>query len=330
MEIGLYYSLEYSAPETLRYASDLSCRWSYLSIDWRRIQPKAGVFTFDEYDRPVQDAQALGLQLIGDLSSAPGSFPDDHCIWRNSQGMMPDLGLWREYVSAIVNRYGDTIRCWEVWSEPNCRSCNPMSYYDAELYSRLLATTSKVIREIDSSARVIIGGLWLNSLTPDYVDALFRSGAADHFDIFNFHLYPMPPSRESIPFPLWRSTLSQWVDFFRNKLPEGCPIWMTEFGISTRTAASEVLYTRTRGEVVAMTEEEQADWFSGFAEAADEEWDLATVIWYRLRDVEDPTHYYAATHGILRPDGSAKPVRERIAQWQSARAASSREKGEDD
>ena len=316
MEIGI----SLFSPDSLGYAHDLGCRWVYVEFDWRRIQPAPAMFDFSYYDPVLAEAADLGLSVIAEVSSERKGFPDDHWIWRDSRGMMPDPGAWREYLRSVVQRYGKTIDCWEIWSEPNCHSCNPMSYYDCDLYRELLALSSEIIRGADSSARIVLGGLWLYSLTPTYLDALLAGGtAAERFDIFNWHFYLMPLTRESIPFPLWKDTLAQWMEFFRSRLPAGHPIWMTEFGLPTRTAEAEALYSRTRGEIIGLTEEEQTDWFCQFAEAGDREWDIGTLVWYRLRDEDDSSHYYFSTTGMLRPDGSKKPVADRIAQYQSAK-----------
>ena len=70
---------------------------------------------------------------------------------------------------------------------------------------------------------------------------------------------------------------------------------------------------------MGLTEEQQADWFSRFAEVAEREWNIGLLTWLMLGDTADSTNYYINSTGMLRPDGSPKPVRDRIAQFMAAR-----------
>jgi GH35 family endo-1,4-beta-xylanase len=316
MEIGFspHPSSDY---RTIR---NLGCRWGYLMVELPWVQPEEGLFDFSYSDPLVAEAGEADIELLAAVATTRKLFPQSDWTWRRSRGMMPDPGPWREFLRAMVARYRDVVRSWEIWSEPNCYTCNPMSYYDHDLYRDLLALSAEAIRSVDSSARIVLGGLWLNEMAPAYLDGLLATGdAIDHFDVFNWHLYPLPRTRESIPFPLWKDMLAQWIDFFRSRLPEGFPVWVTEFGIATRTPDSDILHSRMAPEIVGFTEEEQADWFSEFAEAASEEWGIGRLVWLRVRDDEDPTHHFFSTTGVLRPDGSEKPVARRVSEHQAAK-----------
>ena len=315
MEIALCHP----APESIRYAAQIGSHFSCLDLSWAMIQPEPDTFNFSCYDQIVAEARKLGVKLIAGVSNQRGInyFPDEHWIWRNHRGMQPDPSSWGEFLKVVVDRYKDTIRYWEVWSEPNCRSCNPMSYYDPYRYREVLKLGSRTIRAVDSSAKIVFGGLWLNYLRSYYLKPLLTAEMFDYFDIFNWHFFLMAHSREMVPFRLWKPVFDEWNGFFRARLPENCPIWVTEFGLPTQTGNSEILYTHTRGRIYGLTEVEQADWFSHFAEAAERDWGLNLLAWLMLRDQEDPTNYYVSTTGMQRGDGSPKPLAERIIHHQA-------------
>lgn len=314
MEIALCHP----APESFRAAKELGCRRAYIDFSWALIQPRPGVFDFSYYDPLVSEAAALGLTLIATIASQRGIkyFPDGHWIWDNSRGMMPDPAAWGEFVALVAQRYKDTVRYWEVWSEPNCPACNPMSYYDPELYLDLLAQAAHIIRGVDSAAQIILGSMWPNTFKPEYLKALLAKGAAQFFDIFSWHFFLLPQNRESIPFDLWRDVLGRWAQYYRKQMPPHCPVWMTEFGLPTRTADSAYLHTHTSGPIVGLTEAEQADWFSQFAQAAEQEWGIEVLVWLMLQDSDDPKRYYTHNCGLLRSDGTPKPVRDRVYEFQ--------------
>jgi len=320
MEIGVNYLTQ----GDFRHARDMGCKWAYVDFRWDWIQPEPGVFIFDRFDSAVKEAEDAGLLVIGAIATLRAMFPDKHWCWRNARGMMPDLPAWRHYLEVLTKRYSSAIHHWEVWSEPNCRSCNPISYYDPGWYLELLALASQIIRRSDSSAQVVIGGLWPFTLTPYYLNALLsrQPKATEHFDIFNWHFYLMTRTRESIPFCSWKPKIESWIELFRSRLPEGRPIWMTEFGLPTAAADSDTLVSGTLGRICGLTEGEQAEWFSEFAQAAREEWDLGTLVFWRLQDREDPKHSYASSLGLLRTDGSAKPIVECLRQFAVERSTS--------
>lgn len=319
MEIALCHP----APESFRYAPTLGCRWAYLDISWAMVQPQANVFDFSFFDERVAVAKELGLKLIGAVYSERGFsyFPDEKWIWQNARGMMPDPAAWQHYLKSVVERYKDTIQHWEMWSEPNCPACNPMSYYDPRIYREVLRLGSQAIKAADPTAKIVLGGFWFNSLNRRYLRLLLSEETTQYFDIFNWHFFLMANQPQQKAFELWQPVLSNWMDYFRSVLPENYPIWVTEFGLPTRPADSEILHSRTSGEIYGLTEEEQADWFSQFAEVAEKEWGLDLLVWLMLKDYADPNNYYISTTGMLRPDGSPKPVHERVRQFLATKRA---------
>ena len=313
--------------EAIRYAPTLGCRIGYIELSWSLIQPEPGVFDFSYYDPMVQQAAELGITLIGTVASQRGLhyFPHrEWWIWNNHRGMMPDPEAWQYFLTTTVARYRSVIRGWEIWPEPNCLDCNPMSYYDPALYRELLAFTSGTIRSVDPTAKLVLGGIWLNSQVQDYLEVLFEDRSIfEYFDIFSWHFYVMAQRREQIPFKIWQEPLCRLMKFFRSKLPADYPVWVTEFGLPTTTDLSKILCTSTRGGIVGMSETEQADWFTRFAQLAEDEWGIDLLVWLMLADEVNPDNpdHFSSTVGLLRTDGSEKPAAARLAQLQAANRA---------
>lgn len=313
----------YPVPEAYDYAAKLGCSKGYLDICWPRIQPEKGEFDFSYYDPVMEAATAADLELIGMVSSRRNTFPDGHWIWDNHRGMLPDRDNWSGFLKEVVKRYRDTIRYWEVWSEPNCLACNPMCYYDPEVYLEVLKTASAAIREADPSAKILLGGIWLNQVTRKYLDKLLGElGGADYFDIFSWHFFLMTPFNNCKPFSFWKESLTRWVEYFRSMIPAHYPLWITEFGVPTRRADSPLLNTSTKGRIVGVTEEEQADFFGEFWETAESEWDTGTLVWICLKDQFNEARPYDFNDnlGMLRVDWSEKPVQRLAAEFQARSA----------
>ena len=317
MKISLAHN--YPEPDVIQFAQEVGCKWLYIDICWPRIQPEPETFDFSYYDPIVERCAQAGINLVATIASQRVTFPDGYWIWNNHRGMMPDMDAWSRFVGTTTARYQHAIKYWEIWSEPNCVACNPMGYYRPQVYRQLLQTASSTIRAIDSSAKIVMGGLWFANMLPYFLENFFADAAIfDSFDIFNWHFYLIVSRRESIPFKVWEEPLDHWMKYFKKFLPSDFPIWMTEFGIPTRQADSEFLYSRTRGQIVGLEEAEQAEWFGQFLEKADRDWGIELLVWLMLADRVDPTYYYSNATGILRPDGSPKPIKQLIGNYLAA------------
>lgn len=302
-----------------KHIHDMGCRWSRVSLHWPSIQPERGVFDFSYYEPIVAKAAELGLSMTAELYPFRQTFPDDHWTWRGARGMVPDPGAWQDFVCTVVNRFKKYIQHWEIWCEPNCMSCNPMNYYDTDSFIHVLKTTSTMIRDIDSSARIVAGGLWLNGLTRMYIDALAKPDVLPYFDVVSWHYYLMASSNDARHFAASKDILDKWMRFIRSRFPEHYPIWITEFGIPTKMGDSELLDSSTRGQIIGLSLDEQAEWFSEFAETASREWDLDKVFFLILKDIGDQGRHFGFSTGLQLPDGTPKPIIESISQFEMSK-----------
>lgn len=296
---------------------DMGCRWCRVSLYWPSIQPEEDIFDFSYYEPIVVKAHELGMNITAELYPFRQTFPDEHWTWRGARGMVPDPNIWQEYVSTVVKRFKKYIQHWEIWCEPNCMSCNPMNYYDTDSFTSVLINTSKIIRDIDASAKIVAGGLWLNNLTLMYINALTQPDVLPHFDAIGWHYYLMASSHAAKDFIIWKDSLAKWMEFIRSRIPEQYPIWMTEFGIPTILGDSDILDTSTRGPVIGLSYDEQAEWFTQFAETASNEWNLDKVFFLILKDIGDQSRHFGFSTGLQLPDGSPKPIIDRILQFET-------------
>ena len=80
------------------------------------------------------------------------------------------------------------MKYWEIWNEPD----NP-DYWskqdDLKSYSQLLSAASKAIKEVDPSAKIVMGGLRRNY----YVNLrkIYQYAGKDSFDVVNVHPFSL-------------------------------------------------------------------------------------------------------------------------------------------
>lgn len=150
---------------------------------WSRVQPDRGAAPSWRYDDVVTRLGRLGFSSLGVILSTPTWAASDGAVRRKAGTWVPDLDMFRMYVSSLVSRYKDEIRVWEIWNEPYSRN-----YWggSAEEYAELLRAAYEAIKEVDSSITVVGGGGVLPHKT-SWLERMLDAGAARYLDVFSIH-----------------------------------------------------------------------------------------------------------------------------------------------
>ncbi|MBN1179276.1 MAG: hypothetical protein JXD18_08700, partial [Anaerolineae bacterium] len=260
---GLDYTFYGDGRPYLPMAYDAGARWDRFDFDWRRIEtPDDDQWVFGPYDTLVDDLRAAGItNIVGILLWTPdwvfddresgGDAPsiDDRSVgWyapvpgarstllSPSAAASPPPGLeyawndsrnvWGNFVYTTVSHFGDRVKVWEMWNEPD------WSYFwsgSAEEYARLLQVGYQATKAACPDCQVLFGGLlyWgdqtfyervLNTLNDD-PNAPANN---DYFDALSVHLYSTSEHSYSIV-NLIRQRMQLYVSDH--------PIWLTETGV---------------------------------------------------------------------------------------------------
>ncbi|MBQ9873874.1 MAG: cellulase family glycosylhydrolase [Thermoguttaceae bacterium] len=206
-------------PKNISLMKDAGIAWVRADFSWSGIERSKGKWTFDAFDRVVEETNKLGVQVLPIL--------DYGVEWATPA--YKHMDEWLEYVRRTVERYKDRIRYWEVWNEENLQGFwgdKP----DAANYAKLLTETYKTIKKIDPDLQVVYGGL---AGTPaDYFEKSLDAGAGEFFDVTNIH-----PYRGGLTTSDRIEQFAKEIDAFKKalekrNLPQK-PIWITEMGWAT-------------------------------------------------------------------------------------------------
>jgi polysaccharide biosynthesis protein PslG len=200
----------------LNVAKEAGIAWNREEIRWDMvISPRTGQFTWEFSDEAINKSLNRGINVLILLAYN-----------RDNSKTMPNLDEWSKYVSAVVNRYKDRVKHWQIWNEPDdntfLRGASPLDY------ARLLARSYEVIKAIDPSAQVVTAGV--SGFAVPWLEQMLAAGGAGKFDILAVHPYvSFPASPES---KYWRENqLGYFLAFAaRNGNP---PVWITEIGWAT-------------------------------------------------------------------------------------------------
>jgi hypothetical protein len=203
-----------------------------VDVGWSTCQEEEDSPGFNYYtkrlDRLLGVAADQGLEVLLTLHQSPKwarpSVPDE-----NYNRFPDDPTSIRPWAEWIARTFGDRVRAWEIWNEPNIKDFTGIDDPEvgARLYVPVLKNAAEGLRAGDPSATIVFGG-------PAGVDSVFiqlayNEGAPEHFDILALHPYqgdptvdPWTPDGGGLPAPM---------SVVVNIKPEK-PIWWTEFGYS--------------------------------------------------------------------------------------------------
>jgi hypothetical protein len=170
-------------------------------VDWLRVEPAKGKYSFWQLDRLVRITANHHLPLFINMSASPkwaSSAPGSPEFWRAPP---KDPASYAKLMTALVGRYGPKgsfwtqnrgvpktpIRQWQVWNEPTAPwfwSKTPF----ARSYVKVLRAAYKAIHRADRGATVVTGGLVTAPRSPwETAGDLYRRGGKGTFDVLAVH-----------------------------------------------------------------------------------------------------------------------------------------------
>ncbi len=117
--VGLAVDFLHRYREDINLAANMGNNAFRISIEWSRIEPARGVIDQDAlayYDDLIDAITAGGMQPVVTLIHF--NYPqwlEDECGWENP--LVVDYYL--RYVDLVVARYGDRVKYWITFNEPN-------------------------------------------------------------------------------------------------------------------------------------------------------------------------------------------------------------------
>ncbi len=267
---------------------------SFVRVDfyWQDIEPQKGKFDFSKYDYIVKLISENNIKILAIL---------DYCAdWAGKSWNSPpdNLDDFVNFARKVVQRYKEKIKYWEIWNEPDSRIYwQPQD--EMKTYLKLLKKTYKAIKEIDPSAKILLGGL-----TPEGYYALkriYEMGGKDYFDIVNIHPFVNPLEKDCIKrIKILCKNIKKLMEKFGDKEKK---IWITEIGCpGVKKPSKENAWWFGK----SPTEAEQAEFLKKvFTEIPKLEF-VDKVFWAFFRDCKEHFNTGVDFFGLVRWDFSRK------------------------
>lgn len=261
--------------------------WAREDIHWWRIQGRSDTWDWSFTDQAMQELILRDISIVGVLGHPPGwATPYTRDDPSENSFYAPDQALFVEYATAVVERYGNYIKHWEIWNEPD----NPLFWKpkpDSRAYTSLLQRTSAAIRDVDPDANILLGGI--NPFDTDFLEDIAEADAWDSFDILAIHPYVDPYEPESGNIAASTDGVRALADRYGEK-----PIWVTEIGWSSGPGDRDTIgLTDEQDQANYLVRVNLLLWYAG----------VERIFWYTLKDdIHNP--YGLITYGDGREDYS--------------------------
>lgn len=244
--------------------------WDRIELWWSVLEPEKGRWDFEFADKVVGLYKGTGVSplcILNYSSAWSGKPPADDA----------EREAFARYAAKLIERYKDTIRCWEVWNEPNIPTF--WSPPDVRDYAKLLKATYTAAKAADPGCVIVAG----STSGPDlrFIKGIADNGAWDSCDAISIHPYSMAGGPGS-------QRLGEILEMTEDCIAatgKDKPIWITEMGWTSDSPAQDI---------------QQAAYLTqSYVTAAVH--GVERLFWFKVRD-------FSEKWGIVKGDGSPKPA----------------------
>jgi hypothetical protein len=294
--------------KTVRMASEAGIGWAKQEFLWEEIEKRKNVFDWAKYDDIVAVYQKYNLQIIARLDRPP-AWARQHPSETGSSGPPDRLDDYADFVEEFARHYRGRIFFFQVWNEPNLGREWDDGPVDPDAYVQLLQLVYPRVKAVDARIQILSAPLaitlgepfmpgsdkWRNMNDLDFLEAMYRAGAKDYFDILSANAFGLESPPEAPPDPrqlnFQRLVLERQV--MERNGDESKPVWIAEYGWN----AAPESFPKEKLTWGRVTEQEQADYTLRGIEYARANWPWVGVVnlWYFRQVgniVSDNAEYY--------------------------------------
>ena len=197
--------------------------WDRIGTYWEDMQiTGGGPIKWGNLDYAVNNAVANDIKPVIILSYCArwaSTAPPGTSEWAKTV-YAPDMAKWQAYVNAVVSRYKDRVKYWEIWNEPDCGNWQSSQ----SSFVTLVQTAYSAIKAQDATATVLLAGLGNGGTS--WLDYIYKNGGKGYFDVISIHPYSQPnPPEGNIP-----ASIGRFAAVASDNGDAGRAIWITEIG----------------------------------------------------------------------------------------------------
>ena len=135
-----------------------------------------------------------------------------------------EMKEWEDFVRDEVRKNKNAIYFWEIWNEPSMTEL--FRYGTPKEYLELAKRTSKIIREENPDAKIIVTLDENNKGSAEFTNEALSLGTGDYFDYLSFHPYAAGPYIQEDKFLAQIASQKALLQKYGNRWK----LWISEIG----------------------------------------------------------------------------------------------------
>lgn len=234
-----HYASEQDLQQVVHLVQAGGFHWIRQHFPWAEIEPLPGEYHWERWDHIVATADQMGLEMIAVLDTSPAWARSP--IDRENRFAPPQfVTTYGLFVRAFAQRYGEQIRYYEVWDQPNIFPHWGVRPIDPAGYVRLLKVAYKELKQWDADAVVLCAGLAPNVESGGrnmsevlFLRGIYEAGGQGYFDVLAAKPYGFWSGPEDRRVSLQVLNFSRLILLREEMVRHGdniVPIWAVEFG----------------------------------------------------------------------------------------------------
>ncbi len=218
---------------------DHGVTWVRQRLDWGVLEPAPGVYDWTGSDAVIDAIGASGLTPVITLDGSP-AWARAAVDADNPLAPPTDVADFARFAGAFAARYGDRIRYYQIWDEPNISPHWGDRFIEPVDYAQLIKAAANEIRAADPDAILVTAAL---APTQDrghtaldegyFLQRLYAAGAQPAIDVvaiqpFGFGYAPEKPAQRREILDFQRAA---WVRRVMQAAGDGeTPLWAVRYG----------------------------------------------------------------------------------------------------
>ncbi len=161
------------------------------SLCWSFVEPSEHDYHWGPWDRMIKSQLDNNIRVQLTLIGTPKwlmdrSFPGKKYshVGKIYFAPPPDMNKWREFCKLVAQRYGDSIKEFEIWNEVSGQSMFWVNG-NAGQFVELVKNAGEAIKSVHPEARIVAETVWPRQ--DEFVRQIFDLGIARYVDIHADH-----------------------------------------------------------------------------------------------------------------------------------------------
>lgn len=198
-------------------------------VAWGQVEQKKGKYWWNGLDAAIANANSQKVSSMYVLGSSPtwaAKDPSQGKYPNKGAASTPDMNAWKSWVTAVAQRYGNSIDSYQIWNEANLSD-----FYQGtpKEMAQLTKEAYTIIRRYDPTAKVVSASSTVRlesayqRFFPAYLKELKKLGWP--VDVISIHTYP---AGTGTPADRAKYITTAKSDMKKAKVPASKGLWDTE------------------------------------------------------------------------------------------------------